>query len=106
MTHTAHTGANRLTHPYKHMLTSPVMCSQKLCVIHWMNNLLTSKFTEFHIVFAYQKLLTCKVTYLLIRSNKVKFFPWNVNNADRNDVNKQNTHKHTSHREKDNTGKG
>ena len=28
-------GANRLTHPYKYILTPPVtMCSQQLCVLH------------------------------------------------------------------------
>ena len=47
-----------------------------------------------------------KVTYLLIRFNKAKFFAWNAKNTDRNGVNKQNTHKHTSHKEKDNIEKG
>ena len=28
--HTAHTGDNRLTHPYKYILTPPVMCLQQL----------------------------------------------------------------------------
>ena len=46
--------------------------------------------------------------YLLIRCYKTRFFQWNTNNADRNGVNKQNTHTHTrtKHSEKDNTGKG
>ena len=38
-----------------------------------------------------------KVTYLLIRFNKTKFFPRNTKNTDRNGVNKQNTHQHTLH---------
>ena len=31
-----------------------------------------------------------EVTYLLIRFNKTKFFPWDRNNTDRNGANKQN----------------
>ena len=42
--HIAHSGVNWLTHPYKYILTPPVMCSQQLCALHWMNNLLISKF--------------------------------------------------------------
>ena len=38
------------------------MCSQQLSALHLMNNLLISKtyFLEFHSVFAFQKLLTCR----------------------------------------------
>ena len=43
--HTAHTGANRLTHPYKYISTPSVMRSQQLCVFHRMNNFLIQKFT-------------------------------------------------------------
>ena len=32
--HTSHTGVNRLTHPYKYILASPVICSQQLSVLH------------------------------------------------------------------------
>ena len=48
--HTTHTGANRLRHSYKYMLSPPAMCSKQLSVLHWMNNLLISKFyiTEFN----------------------------------------------------------
>ena len=42
-TKTTHSGANKLTHPCKYILTSPVMCSQQLFVLHWMNNSLISK---------------------------------------------------------------
>ena len=45
-----------------------------------------------------------EVIYLLIRSNKTKFFPRNTKTTDRNDVNKLNTHAHTKHSKKDNTG--
>ena len=31
---TAHSGTNRLTHPYKHILTLPVVCTQQLSVSH------------------------------------------------------------------------
>ena len=46
-THT-HTGVNTLTHPYKYILTQPVMCSQQQFLLHWINNLPISKFTQFH----------------------------------------------------------
>ena len=32
--YTIHTGANRLTHLYKYILTAPVMCSLQLSVLH------------------------------------------------------------------------
>ena len=85
---TSHTGAKRLTHPYKYILTLPVMCWQQLSVLHWINNLLTSKLyvAEFHNLYAFQKL---EVAYLLIRFNKITFFLWNIKNTDRNGVNKQ-----------------
>ena len=38
-----HSWTNRLTHPYKYILTPPVMCSQQLFVLHWLNNSLISK---------------------------------------------------------------
>ena len=41
--HTLHTGANRLTHPCKYILTPPVRCSQQLSVLNWISNLLISK---------------------------------------------------------------
>ena len=51
--HTVHSGANRVTHPYKHILKPPVMCSQKLSILYGI-------YTEFHNVFAFQKLVTCR----------------------------------------------
>ena len=41
--HTAHIGANRLTHPYKYILKPPVMCSQQVSALHGINNMLISK---------------------------------------------------------------
>ena len=43
-------------------------------------------------------MLTCGS--LLIRFNQSKFFPWNINKTDGNDVNKQNTHTHVKHLER------
>ena len=54
--HTVHSEGSRLTHPYKYILTPPVVCSQQLSVLHWLNNSLISKI------------------YLLIRCKKTKFF--------------------------------
>ena len=36
--HTVHSGASRLTHPYKYIFTPPATCSQQLPLLHWMNN--------------------------------------------------------------------
>ena len=33
-THKAHSGASRLTHPYKYLFTPPVMCWQQLPLLH------------------------------------------------------------------------
>ena len=35
--------ASRFTHPYKYIFTPPVMCSQQLSSLHWMDNSLISK---------------------------------------------------------------
>ena len=42
--------------------TPPVLCLHQLPGLHWMDHLLISKicFTEFHNVFAFKKLLTCR----------------------------------------------
>ena len=86
------------------MFTPPVMCSQQLSLLQWMNNSLISKFYFPQCLF-FSKLFTCESIYLLIRCYKTGFFIWNTNNTDGNGVNKQNiTHREQS--EKDNTGKG
>ena len=51
--HTSHSRVNRLTHPYKYKLTPPVMCSQQLHVLQWMNNSFISKMNAFHNAFAF-----------------------------------------------------
>ena len=56
--HTANSGTNRLTHPYKYILPTPVMFSQQLFVLHWMNNSLISK------VYFSQILFFLKITQL------------------------------------------
>ena len=60
-THTKHDPRDWINHT-KYILMPSVMCSQQLSVLHWMNNLETSKIyiTEFHNIFAFQTLLTCK----------------------------------------------
>ena len=56
--HTAHTDANRLTHPCKYILTPPVV----LTTAHnsSLNDLLISKFYFMAAFLAFQKLLTCR----------------------------------------------
>ena len=36
--YTAYSGTNRLTHPYKFIVTPNVMCPQQLSVLHWVNH--------------------------------------------------------------------
>ena len=77
-----------------------------------MNNSLISK-TYFPQCLFFSKIIHLLKAYLLIRCYMTRFFLSNTNNADRNGVNKQNTHTHThphtpntKHSEKGNTGKG
>ena len=55
-TYIAHSGTNRLTYPYKYILTPSAMWSQQIPVLHWIIHWY-QKFT-FHNVFSFQKLLT------------------------------------------------
>ena len=55
--YTAHSWTNRLTYPYKCILTPPALCSQQLSVLHWLIHWY-QKIT-FHNVFSFRKLLTC-----------------------------------------------
>ena len=73
-----------------------------------INNLLilTIYFAVFHSAFAFKYFWLVEVTYLLIRFIKTRFFPWNTKNTDRYGVNKENTHTHTTHSQKDNIEKG
>ena len=77
-----------------------------------MNNSLISK-TNFPQCLFFSKIIHLLKAYLLIRCYMTRFFLSSTNNADRNGVNKQNTHTHThthtpntKHSEKGNTGKG
>ena len=106
-------GAERLTQPYKYILTQPVMYSQQLSVLHGMNKLLISKIWYqclSTMSFLFKNYSLVEVIYMLIRFNKAKFFQWNTNNTNRNGVNKQkthtHTHTHTTQSEEDNNGKG
>ena len=99
---TQHTQTNRLTHPYKYILTPSAMCSQQLSVLHWI---IPSKI-YFSMSFLFKKYSLVEVVYLFIRCHKTKFFLWKTNNTDKNGVNKQNRHTHTKYLQKDNTEKG
>ena len=81
------------------------MCSQQLSLLRWMNNSLISKIYYPQCLF-FSKIIHLWKSYIcwLNAIYKTRFFLWNTNNIDRNDVNKQNTH--IKHSEKDNTGKG
>ena len=57
-THTGHTGTNRLTHIYKHILTPPVTCTQTATYTA-LKKITKIYFAEVENVFAFQKLLTC-----------------------------------------------
>ena len=79
---------------YKNLLYRgpPVMCMQKLPVLHWLSCWYVNiYFTEVYNVFTFQKLLTCRRHNLLIRFEKTKSFQWNTENTYRNVINEQNT---------------
>ena len=90
ITHTAHRETNRLTNKY--ISTLPVMCSQQLSVLHWINHSLILKIQRSAISFLFKNLSSAEVTYQLIRFNKTKPFLWNTENTDKNHVNEQKTH--------------
>ena len=79
------------------------MCRQKLSVL-LMNNSPISSFPEQSSPMSlfFRNYSPVEVTYLLLRFNK--FFPWNTKKTDRNGLNKQDTHFHTTHSEKDSIG--
>ena len=87
--HTAHSGASRLTHPYKYIFTPPVICSSYFYYIKWNHSLISKIY--FPVSFLFKNYSLVKVIYLLIRCYKTGFFLWNTDNTDRNGVNKQNT---------------
>ena len=64
-THTSHLGASRPTHPCKYIFSPTVMCSQQLCLLHWMNNSLTSKI-HFPQCLFFSKIIHLPKSYLLI----------------------------------------
>ena len=100
LTNYAHTLANRLRHPYKFLLTPPVICSQQLSVLHWTYYLLILKiyFTEFHNAFSKAKHLKkshiCWLDSIRLSSSH------KTQNTDRNGIDKQ-----TKQTKKDNIGK-
>ena len=76
-THTAYSGASRLTHPYKYIFSPTVMCSQQPSLLHWMNNSLISKIYFPQCLF-FSKIIHLQKSYLLIRCYKTRFFLWNI----------------------------
>ena len=93
-TDTVHSGASRLTHPYKCISTPLVMCSKQL-FLWWLNKWLYKwtiqwyqKFT-FHNVLSFQKVFTCKLFICWLNAM--------TNNTARNGASKQNTHTHNTH---------
>ena len=97
-THKAHTGASRLTHLYKHIYT-PVMCSQQLSLLHWMDNSLISK-SYFRRCLFFSRIIHLQRSYIC----------WvdaiRLGSANNTGVSTQNTHTYTKHSKKDNIGKG
>ena len=100
---------NRPTHKY--ILTAPVMCSQQLSLLHWINRSLILKIYFYYIFIIYfvisllfKNQSLAEVAYLLIKFSKTKSFLWNTKNTDRNHVNEQKTRTrpHTIHLEKNN----
>ena len=88
----------------RYILTPPVMCSQQFSVLHWMNlHWITLQSSTMFLLLKKYRLV--EVTYLLIRFNKTKFFPWNTKNAERCGISKKNTHT-TTHLEEGKIGKG
>ena len=96
-THKARTGSNRLKHPFKYILTPPVMCSQQLSyyieLISCSYQTITWQNSTMFLLFKIYWLL--EATYLLIRFNHTKFFPWNTRNTERYCANKQNLNHHS-----------
>ena len=92
-THIVHTATNKLTNTYKYMLTPPVMCTQQVLVLHWMNSLMIQKFSLQRPTMSllFKNYLLVEVIHLLISFNKTKSFLWKAKNTDRNSINEQNT---------------
>ena len=90
--HRAHLGGSRLTHPYKYIFTPTIMFSQQLSLLYWINNYWYQKFTFcFTFLLFCSKIIHLQKSYLFIGCYKIRFFLWNTNITERNDVNKQNT---------------
>ena len=98
-TDTAHVGVIRLTHPYKHILTPSVMCSQQLPVLSWII-LLTLKFcfTELiHSAFTFQILLPCRIHIFWLDSIRL---------TSSNETQRNKTHKRTPNTQRKRTWAG
>ena len=76
------------THIYEFMLTSPVVCTHELPILHSMNNLLIQKFTLWRtaMFLLLKHYWPVEVIYLLIRCSKTNSCMWNIKNTDRNSI--------------------
>ena len=79
--HTLHTGANRLTHPYKYISTPPVICMRTAAICIYIKNL-----QSLTVSLLFKNYSLADATYLLTRFNKTKLFPRNTRNTDRDVV--------------------
>ena len=104
--HIGQTGTKRLTHTSKYIsLTWPVICTQQVHALHWMNNLLIQNLLcRGPKCFCFSNITLVEAIYLLIRFSETKFFLWNTKNTERNVTNESNTY--TTHWQKDNFRKG
>ena len=57
-THTSHSGASRLTHPYKYL--QYILCPQHIPILHYMIKWIWYQKFTFHNVFSFQQFFTCK----------------------------------------------
>ena len=102
-THTTHSVTSRLNHTHINIYLHQLLCahSSYLCYIEWIIHWFTKMY--FPQCLFYLKIIHLQKPYLLIRCYKTSLFLWRGNNTDINGVNKQNTHTHTKHSEKENT---
>ena len=102
-THTTHSVTSRLNHTHINIYLYQLLCahSSYLCYIEWIIHWFTKMY--FPQCLFYLKIIHLQKPYLLIRCYKTSLFLWSGNNTDINGVNKQNTHTHTKHSEKENT---
>ena len=98
--HTESTQGPIYLHTHKYILAPPVMCTQKLPVLQWMNNILTQRLMlqRSTTSFLFKSYSLLKVIHLLIGFNKTKSLLWN---NQKHWWKWFNAHTHITHRKKD-----